>query len=472
VVGGFLADWTQAGREAMDRLGGAARNLVEPELRLGVTGLRRSGKTVFLTAVVDNLLKAGRLPFLDAVSEGRYRAARLRPQPDLSVPRFAYEDHLAELHADPPRWPEATRGVGEVRLDLRFEPGSALLRSVRSTSTLTLDLIDYPGEWLLDLGLLDQDFEGWSRATLDMAGKGPRAALAADWLAALAEADPAAPADEARARGLAGLYTRYLVACRDSSAHLSLLQPGRFLEPGEMAGAPVLTFCPLPPGGGRASRGSLRAVFEERFEGYKRTVVRRFFAEHFARLDRQVVLIDLLGALNAGPAALDDMRAALDQTLAAFRHGRAGWLARILGGRIDRVLFAATKADHVASSQHGNLRALLSGFVAERARAIRFEGAGVETLALASVKCTETVMTEHEGRQLYCVQGIPKGRDRPTVLFPGELPDHPGRIGPDDAGRFNFLEFRPPPGLGRDGRGLPNVRLDAALQYLIGDRLA
>ncbi|WP_207481121.1 YcjX family GTP-binding protein [Arenibaculum pallidiluteum] len=468
-----LGDWADAGRDALGRIGEAARGLLAPELRLGVTGLRRSGKTVFVTSVLDNLLKAGRLPFLDAVAEGRYRAAQLRPQPDWAVPRFAYERHLAALTAAEPDWPAATSAVSEIRLAVRFESGSMIRRNLPAAPTLTLDIVDYPGEWLIDLGLLDQDFETWSRTTLDLAAREPRRSLAAEWVAALAGTDPAAPFSEGEGRRLGDLYASYLRACRDApTAHLSLLQPGRFLEPGELEGSPMLTFCPLPAAAGRAGRGSLHATFSARFEAYKRKVVQVFFAEHFRRLDRQVVLVDLLGALNAGPAALDDMRAALDQILGAFRHGRAGWLARLTGGRIDRVLFAATKADHVASNQHGNLKSLLAGFVAERARAVRFQGAEVECMALAAVKCTETVTTEHDGRQLYCVQGIPLGRDRPTVLFPGELPDHPGRIGPDDLGRFSFLSFRPPPGLGRDGRGLPNIRLDTALQYLIGDRLA
>jgi uncharacterized protein len=40
---------------------------------------------------------------------------------------------------------------------------------------------------------------------------------------------------------------------------------------------------------------------ERRFEGYKREVVKPFFRDHFARIDRQVVLVDALGAIHAGP---------------------------------------------------------------------------------------------------------------------------------------------------------------------------
>ena len=52
-------------------------------LRLGVTGLSRSGKTVFITALIDNLIKGGRLPVLRAAAEGRVARVHLEPQPRL-----------------------------------------------------------------------------------------------------------------------------------------------------------------------------------------------------------------------------------------------------------------------------------------------------------------------------------------------------------------------------------------------------
>ena len=32
--------------------------------------------------------------------------------------------------------------------------------------TVHLDIVDYPGEWLLDLALLDKDYAAWSREAL------------------------------------------------------------------------------------------------------------------------------------------------------------------------------------------------------------------------------------------------------------------------------------------------------------------
>ena len=59
--------------------GVAARSLAEylggGGLRLGVTGLSRAGKTVFITALVNNLIARARLPVLAASAEGRIARA-------------------------------------------------------------------------------------------------------------------------------------------------------------------------------------------------------------------------------------------------------------------------------------------------------------------------------------------------------------------------------------------------------------
>ncbi len=144
-------------------------------LRLGVTGLSRSGKTVFLTALVNNLIAGARLPVLAASAEGRLTRARLEPQPDDAVPRFAYEEHLTSLSGPDRRWPQSTRRISQLRLTIEFE--SAAGWGGRGSS-LSVDLVDYPGEWLLDLPLLDKSYAEWARETLArQRDAGPRAAV-------------------------------------------------------------------------------------------------------------------------------------------------------------------------------------------------------------------------------------------------------------------------------------------------------
>ncbi|MFX5877494.1 YcjX family protein, partial [Acinetobacter baumannii] len=75
-------------------------SLFNPTVRLGVTGLSRAGKTVFITALVHGLLRGGRFPVFESLATGRIARARLEPQPDDAVPRFAYEGHVRTLIED------------------------------------------------------------------------------------------------------------------------------------------------------------------------------------------------------------------------------------------------------------------------------------------------------------------------------------------------------------------------------------
>ncbi|MGB1209704.1 MAG: YcjX family protein, partial [Paracoccaceae bacterium] len=226
----------------------------------------------------------------------RIEAAFLQPQPDDTVPRFEYEAHLADLTGPDPRWPDSTRAVSELRLSLTLRP-TGLLAGLQSPRRLHLDIVDYPGEWLLDLGLMDQSYADWSRRILARISGRP----GAEEFLSLAEAeDSTAPLDEGRARILAEVYTQHLHAAR--GAGYSDCAPGRFLLPGDLEGSPVLTFAPLPVVDG-APRRSLWREMARRFDAYKSRVVRPFFTDHFSRIDRQIVLVDALGAISKGPKA-------------------------------------------------------------------------------------------------------------------------------------------------------------------------
>ncbi len=310
-----LSDLTGTTADALKGAGAALLDLMTPTLRLGVTGLARSGKTVFITALVRSLVAGGRLPFFAAMAEGRVARAYLEPQPDDAVPRFAYEEHLAQLASDPPQWPESTKRISQLRVTIEYAHTSALRRAL-GPGRLHVDIVDYPGEWLIDLPLLEMSFADWSRRAVEDARAPHRAEAAKDWLQFLSTLDPDAAADEQAALTGAGLFTRYLQAARAPDPELTAPGPGRFLLPGDLAGSPLLTFFPLPPAGGSAyQRGSLGAMLARRFESYKAHVVKPFFRDHFARLDRQIVLIDALSAVNAGAGALGDLQRTMEAVL-------------------------------------------------------------------------------------------------------------------------------------------------------------
>lgn len=451
--------------DVWDELGILKDRALDRHLRLAVTGLSRSGKTVFITSMVHHLLDGHGLPFLQAVHEDRYLGARLVD--DHRPNRFPYQRFHADLIGQPPRWPRATDRLASLELEIAYRTKSLVLRQMQPIQHLTLEIIDYPGEWLLDLPLLEESFEQFSRDAIALAEQPVRQAASAEWRDQLHRFDPDAPEDDAAIAALADRFRRYLLHCHHELG-LSRVQPGRFTNPGDLEGSPLLQFCPLPPGETRI--GTNRARMAERFERYREDVVRRFYEEHFSRFDRQIVLIDLLGALNAGPAHFADTQETLAQILKSFRYGSSSLLRRLFAPKIDRLLFAVSKADHVAPNQHAALKHLLELMIKPAARAPRYEGITTEVLTLASLRSTDVVRTEHHGQVLSCVRGRLKDQDRETVLFPGEIP--PDLPEPEDwtSGRFRFKEFAPKR-LTAAAAG-QQLHLDQALQFLIGDKLA
>lgn len=485
-----LTSLTDEAAIAFDNIADRAANLVNPTIRLGVTGLSRAGKTVFISSLVHNLLHGGRLPVFEPLRAGRITATSLQEQPDDAVPRFQYEDHIRALVEDR-IWPDSTRAISELRLTIEYRSASAWSRML-SPGRLSIDIVDYPGEWLLDLPLLGQDYRGFSEATTALAATGIRAELSRPWLELTSGIDPDAPADEMTARRLAEVFTDYLRHCKSDERSLSTLPPGRFLMPGDLEGSPALTFAPLPVlADGRAPKGSLRAMMERRFEAYKSVVVKPFFREHFARLDRQIVLVDALQAINRGPEAVQDLERALGEVLACFRAGSNSFLTSLVRRRIDRVLVAATKADHLHHESHDRLETLTRRLVNRAIRSIDMNGAGIEVMALASVRATREANVKQDGHDLPVIVGTPMAGERigteifdgnrKTAVFPGDLPEDPEAYFRSlDQGHasaalpdLSIVRFRPPHLDEKGGVTLsvPHIRLDRALQFLLGDRL-
>ncbi|MEE9909452.1 YcjX family protein [Brucella intermedia] len=486
-----MAKLTSIGDEAkiaLDTLADRATGILSPSLRLGVTGLSRAGKTVFITALVHNMLHGGRLPMFEAYKSGRISRALLEPQPDDAVPRFQYEEHLSAL-IDERIWPDSTRAISQLRLTIEYESASAWGRWL-SPGKLSVDIVDYPGEWLLDLPLLGKSYAEFSADSFALAHEPTHKDLAQEWISEAALVAPSEKADELTAQRLARSFTAYLRAGKADERALSTLPPGRFLMPGDLEGSPALTFAPLPNLKADDLRaGSLGAMMERRYEAYKTYVIKPFFREHIARLDRQIVLIDATQAMNAGGAVVADLERALTDILSCFRPGRANLLTGLIQRRIGRILVAATKADHLHHESHDRLQAIVRRLVERAIERADFSGADIDVLAMAAVRATREATVTQGKETLPVIVGTPlKGEkidgevfdgETETAIFPGDLPKNPNAIfeksfAQDDPA-IRFVRFRPPR-LERTAEGLtlslPHIRLDRALQFLIGDRLA
>ncbi len=430
---------------------------VRRTLRIGVTGLARAGKTALLTSIGANLLAAGRglpaLPALTAALAGRSLRVSVAAAGADSLPRFDVAAHLAALAADPPRWPERTGAVSLLALDVDI--GWAGAMALLPPARLRIEFLDYPGEWLVDLPLLATGFAEWSEATLRRLEPYPQAAEALAFARGL---PPRAPADEALARVGHDLYRRALIRLR-AEAGLSLLQPGRLLMPPPGPEPPWLAFFPFTGSGGLAD------LLAERHAAYQEAVRRDLLAPGFGQLDRLIVLVDMLTALHAGPAAFADAAAALGAVSKALRwQGFWGWLAPFLPGfaGIARVAYVASKADHVAARQRGNLASLV--------RAIADPPAEAGAFAVAAMRCTEDVVWTLDGHPVSAVRGRVRG-GQAARSYPGEVPD---RLPEAEFWTHRFLSLPDfePLRLPSGGRlGMPSLDLDRLLLFLLEDVL-
>ncbi|UPY38583.1 YcjX family protein [Sediminicoccus sp. KRV36] len=477
--------WAQL-RDGTLAVGDAAWNAANVETyRLAVTGLSRAGKTVLMVSLISNLLAMARgtegtrwntLPKLAArLSDGkggsRLLGMEIEPTGTQRIPRFDYEglrDQMASGEA--PAWPPVTDRPALITLRLLLAPSSLIGKAkglLLGPRLVRLELLDYPGEWLADLPLLEQGYEAWSAEVLADLRLPPRSGFAAPFLAFLETLQPdAAASEEVAAHGFR-LYRDALRRCREE-AGLRWLQPGRFLMPGPWGEVPLLHFFPWT-GAPAPRRGTLGAQLRDRFDAYKTEIRTTFFEPYFSEFNRQLVLVDVLGALFAGKAAFEDARRSLHKigdSYAKLLEG--GWFG---GRKIEAVAFAATKSDHVDEHQRSHLRLTLRNMVSAGQASVT-EEARRSFHAVSAVRCTrDGDFTDADGRVQRAVFGVPLGANRERPFKPGTVPA--GEVPESYWSNAYFVmpQLRPPAFRGGDAHPIENLNLDDILVALLGDAL-
>ena len=119
-------------------------------------------------------------------------------------------------------------------------------------------------------------------------------------------------------------------------------------------------------------------MLRSRYIEYKEQVVKVFYHQHFLRFDRQIVLADCLTPLNAcsdnsGSESFADLQLAIDMILESYSYGKSGLFSRLFSPKIDKLLFAATKADHVTSDQHAPMVSLLNQLIYQNKHKLNYE---------------------------------------------------------------------------------------------------
>ncbi|TDF39581.1 YcjX family protein [Alteromonadaceae bacterium M269] len=458
--------------QAKQHLNHVKNRLTDQHVNLAVTGLSGSGKTAFITSLVNQLLHASeehQLPFFSVQREGRLIGAKIDLQPNLNISRFSYESGIKQLYGEPPAWPTPTRGVSQVRLRLRYRSNLNYKKVFNQFNTLTLDITDYPGEWLLDLPMLKLSFKEWCEQCWSEMQSPIKRAMADEFLKASEGIRWSEAIDEQQIAKLSQAYTKLLFDFKESG--YEVIQPGRFVLPGELAGAPVLQFVPVNPeyfDNDKLAENSALHIVSERYEHYKKTVIKPFYKDHFRRFDRQIVLVDLLSALNSGEHSFIDLGNAVHDLMDSFDYGQASILKRLFKPKIDKLLFAASKVDHITQEQQPNLIQLLQSVITQKRRQIQFDGVETESTALAAIRACQFGSVVKGQDKTPVIKGTSLDSES-VLIFPGDVPS----VCPDkqfwQSQGFEFPRLRPlsmPKGL-----ACPHIRVDQALEFLLGDKL-
>jgi len=454
----------------------ALHRSLDQHVKLAVTGLSGSGKTAFISALVKHLTTQSddkNLPFFDVMREHRHIATKVVPQEALKVPTFDYPRALnALLPSDgEPTWPASTERINTLRLAIKYQSASGLRGHFSPQSTLYLDIIDYPGEWLLDLPMLEQSYSLWCEQQYPLLLQHPRVNTSTEFLNALEQLDLNAPVDEGLLAHIAVLYQSMLVGLKKDTK-LAMLQPGRMLMPGDLQGAPLLLFFPVNAQHIKSDEvvpGSNLAHLIKRFNAYVKEVVKPFYNEHFKHFDRQIVLVDILSALNEGHETLQEQSSVINQLLAHFNYGESGFFKRLFKPNIDKILFAANKSDHISAKHHKDLALLLDSLVHEQSNHLKFDGVQIETMAMSSIAATQPRQVADKGQTLDCIYGKPLNEQDWLTYLPPQPPKRMLNKNEWPAQGFEFLSFAPMP---NPDKQLKHIRLDHVMQYLLGDKLS
>lgn len=444
--------------------------MLDREVRIGVTGLSQGGKSTLITALVNLFNVFGepglgeKIPRFTLYDELGFTYGGICRQHDMQIPTFPYHEAYAALTQTPPSWPAPTVGVSEIRLELRYRNRDFI--ALNDEKTIYLDIWDYPGEWLMDLMLLNMDYKSFSARILERLQRLKNVTHTEDFLSTGSQLKAGEPVNESLLHRVVLHYVAWLKECKEKG--LAMVVPGRFVLPGDLQGAPILEFIPWVFGNPSSVRSnSLYALLEERYNAYREKVVKRFYNDCFAKLDRQIILVDCLKALKGGRETFMDINDTFDVLLENFSYGRNNLLTRLFSPQIDKVIFAASKADLITYNEHQHLLSLLRSMVSQASKRVRADGSNCEFMILSAIAASRCLYAEHEGQK---VQILATDYDDEAPFYPGSVPETWSHEAMEFFQKYFFLKELRPPKI-RNNAAFPHLNLDVLLDYLLSDKL-
>lgn len=452
--------------QAQDSLLSQFRRLKDDRICIGVTGLSGSGKSSFIYSLINQLKNYpnAQLSAFSPWLQHRIVAVKQHPLEDRYLPSFDYLSAQINLLDDNPVWPKSTHDVSGALIEIKLRTKGIAGRS--RTRSLFVEIRDYPGEWLLDLPLLNVSFAQWSRQMAKLLLAPNRQSMSGNPYALLSAVDPALTADQSVLHKYTQVYKQFLSDCRHVPHPLPLIQPGRYLLPGNAKDIPDL-FPLLSLEGiddsllAKFGPESYFKVLEQHFEQYKRDIVKPFFKRFISPIDRQIILVDTIAAIASDADYLNEILTSLEQISECFKYGSG---SRFSTG-VDRVLFAATKVDQVIARDHDQVRHLLAAMVRSTLERVSWQESDYRVEAIAAIRSGNEALIDAEE----CIIGHVSSGEAIGYVHPRIPANIPSKVEWASLAAWQSETLQPPKGLRQD-QAVPHIRMDRVLQELLGDK--
>ena len=337
--------------------------------RFTITGLSRSGKSVLFTSLMTMLKSRSEegyacLPLLRYLPPSLVE--HMAVEPIEGYKPFPVDENLQKL--DDGEWPAATEEAYGFKLIIRLKQVSTFKRHLFPHTNIVFEFIDYPGEWITDIPMLNKTYAQWSDSAWAQLSSGPQQYYAQQWKAFVNDFDfEQAPSNDAML-ALVSAYRQYLFTAKANG--ISLLQPGSFLLEASHFDWHQYGFTPLPSSITSDVSHPWFIAFNEHFQRFQKAWLTSLKQSVFRETDKQIILVDLFEGLNHSRQHLYQLKETLSHLADTFVYGQTNWFSRTVlrKQQIGKVAFVATKADLVPVSQRDNLLSLLKQ-VTEGARA-------------------------------------------------------------------------------------------------------
>jgi len=443
-----------------------AHRTVDKHICIGVTGFSGSGKSTFITSLIHQLRYSNEAALGGFLPARDQKIIDVKLLPIHSLTEFDYQKGIEALSSSPPQWPHPTSELSGCIVEVTYKRDSVFNLVAGKTTKLNIEIRDYPGEWLLDIPLLDQDYLAWCNDSANTFKQPERQELMGELLSSLQSIKPFDILSEVDIDKLCNRYSEFLKQCKAQGA--TLIQPGHMLLPGSTDSFPHF----FPILGlqnydrkvlAKADAGSIYKVMEKRYRGYLSGTVKPFYNDFFKKVDRQVILIDSLKALSGGKENFDDMMIAFSRIIDSYKVGTRNFINKLISPKVERIIFLSSKPDRVLMNQHENLRYLTDSIIKRVCKQSIRNTITIETEIACAVRCTQ----DKDSFLTATLTDGQKGKiSHPTI---------PENI-PDDEVWSQFENWQPyqlqPPIIPelKHGARLPCIRMDKVLKDLIGDK--